>query len=147
MIQPILDETLNSFAKMRGEWMVSSFRPMLARVEEVDEGGIWEGGRGKEKVAALIDLWDAMPIMAEVKSSRHSKGAELTHETGRDITCHLSLPKPSTPESPSRYPWAPHLCHHIRHPAYHIDYQTVFVKSHIPSPRALHCPHLRSIHI
>lgn len=46
--------------------MVKSFRSMLVRVEEVDEGGIWEGGRGKEKVAALIDLWDAMPIMAEV---------------------------------------------------------------------------------
>jgi len=46
--------------------MVKSFRAMLVRVEEVDEGGIWEGGRGKEKVAALIDLWDAMPVMAEV---------------------------------------------------------------------------------
>lgn len=48
--------------------MVKSFRAMLIRVEEVDEGGIWEGGRGKEKVAALIDLWDAMPVMAEVSS-------------------------------------------------------------------------------
>jgi len=66
IIQPIFDETIASLANLRGEWMVKSFRAMLVRVEEVDEGGIWEGGRGKEKVAALIDLWDAMPVMAEV---------------------------------------------------------------------------------
>lgn len=46
--------------------MVKSFSSMLSKVEEVDEGGIWEGGRGKEKVAALVDLWDAMPIFTEV---------------------------------------------------------------------------------
>jgi len=66
IIQPIFDETIASLANLRGEWMVKSLRAMLVRVEEVDEGGIWEGGRGKEKVAALIDLWDAMPVMAEV---------------------------------------------------------------------------------
>ena len=66
IIQPIFDETIASLANLRGEWMVKSFRAMLVRVEEVDEGGIWEGGRGKEKVAALIDLWDAMPVMTEV---------------------------------------------------------------------------------
>jgi exocyst complex protein 7 len=70
IIQPIFDETISSFASMRGYWMVKSFRAMLVRVEEVDEGGIWEGGRGKEKVAALIDLWDAMPVMAEVSSTK-----------------------------------------------------------------------------
>jgi exocyst complex protein 7 len=69
IIQPILDDTMSSFASSRGEWMVKSLRGMLIRVEEVDEGGIWEGGRGKEKVAALIDLWDAMPIMAEVSTN------------------------------------------------------------------------------
>jgi exocyst complex protein 7 len=66
IIRPIFDETIASLANLRGEWMVKSFRAMLVRVEEVDEGGIWEGGRGKEKVAALIDLWDAMPVMTEV---------------------------------------------------------------------------------
>jgi hypothetical protein len=64
---------MSSFAAMRGEWMVKSFRGMLVRVDEVDEGGIWEGGRGKEKVAALIDLWDAMPIMAEASRSHGYK--------------------------------------------------------------------------
>lgn len=53
--------------------MVKSFSGMLTRVEEVDEGGIWEGGRGKEKVAALVDLWDAMPILAEVSSFEPAK--------------------------------------------------------------------------
>lgn len=46
--------------------MVKSFSGMLSKVDEVDEGGIWEGGRGKEKVAALVDLWDAIPLLTEV---------------------------------------------------------------------------------
>lgn len=68
IIQPIFDDSMASFAQLRGEWMVKSFSSMLTKVEEVDEGGIWEGGRGKEKVAALVDLWDAMPILTEVST-------------------------------------------------------------------------------
>lgn len=66
IIQPIFDDTMAAFAQNRGEWMVKSFSGMLSKVDEVDEGGIWEGGRGKEKVAALVDLWDAIPLLTEV---------------------------------------------------------------------------------
>lgn len=53
--------------------MVKSFSGMLSKVDEVDEGGIWEGGRGKEKVAALVDLWDAIPLLTEVSRTARQK--------------------------------------------------------------------------
>jgi hypothetical protein len=40
---------------------------MLAKVDEVDEGGIWQGGKGGEKARLVGDLWDAMSIVVEVR--------------------------------------------------------------------------------
>jgi hypothetical protein len=39
---------------------------MVSRVEEIDEGGIWEAGRGKEKVKGLVGLWDVLLVVTEV---------------------------------------------------------------------------------
>jgi hypothetical protein len=33
---------------------------MISRVEEIDEGGIWESGRGNEKVKGLVGLWEGL---------------------------------------------------------------------------------------
>lgn len=126
--------------------MVKSFRAMLVRVEEVDEGGIWEGGRGKEKVAALIDLWDAMPVMAEV-SWIVSCPNRADRVSGRDITGHFALPESPTSSATTSDPWSTHLCHYIRHPAYHIYHQTFPVQPYIPSSRAVYRPHLCSVDI
>jgi hypothetical protein len=39
----------------------------VSRVEEIDEGGIWEAGRGKEKVKGLVGLWDVLLVVTEVR--------------------------------------------------------------------------------
>lgn len=42
---------------------------MLGKVEEVDEGGIWQGEKSGEKIKLLGDLWDALSIAVEVGRS------------------------------------------------------------------------------
>lgn len=49
--------------------MKRSLGGMVNRVEEIDEGGIWEGGRAREKVKGLIGLWDVMVVILEVCST------------------------------------------------------------------------------
>ena len=66
LIRPIYDEAITAFAELRGEWMRRSYRVLVDRVEQVDEGGIWEGGRGREKVRGLIGLWEVLVIILEV---------------------------------------------------------------------------------
>ena len=46
--------------------MRRSLSGMVSRIEEIDEGGIWEGGRGGEKVRALVDLCELLIIIMEV---------------------------------------------------------------------------------
>jgi exocyst complex protein 7 len=69
IIEPIFDDTIATFAEMRGEWISRSFSGMIARVDEVDEGGIWEGGRGNDKVRSLVGLWEGLTVITEVSDS------------------------------------------------------------------------------
>lgn len=46
--------------------MERSLGGMVGRVDDVDEGGIWEGGRGREKVKGLVGLWEVLVVVAEV---------------------------------------------------------------------------------
>jgi exocyst complex protein 7 len=66
LVSPIFDEAMGGFAAMRGDWMRRSLSGMVSRIEEIDEGGIWEGGRGGEKVRALVDLCELLIIIMEV---------------------------------------------------------------------------------
>ncbi|WVQ98552.1 hypothetical protein IAU59_005678 [Kwoniella sp. CBS 9459] len=68
IIQPIWDAALVSFAELRGEWICRSLSGMIARVEEIDEGGIWSGGRGREKVQGLSGLWESLLVFAEAET-------------------------------------------------------------------------------
>lgn len=47
--------------------MRRSMNVLIARVDEIDEGGIWEGGRGKEKASGLMDLWELLLVVLEVR--------------------------------------------------------------------------------
>ena len=67
IVQPIFDQAMSTFADLRGDWLRRTLGAMVNKVEEVDEGGIWEGGRGKEKVRGLVGLWEVMVIMLEVR--------------------------------------------------------------------------------
>ena len=62
----MFDDSMANFASQRGEWMKRSLGSMVNRVDEIDEGGIWEGGRAREKVRGLISLWEVMVVMLEV---------------------------------------------------------------------------------
>ena len=66
LVQPMFDDSMTNFASQRGEWMKRSLGSMVNRVDEIDEGGIWEGGRAREKVRGLISLWEVMVVMLEV---------------------------------------------------------------------------------
>ncbi|ORY27086.1 Cullin repeat-like-containing domain protein [Naematelia encephala] len=66
IIEPIMENATSAFAEMRGEWIKRSLSGMMTRVEEVDEGGIWEGDRGREKVKGLIGLCEVVIVVAEV---------------------------------------------------------------------------------
>jgi exocyst complex protein 7 len=66
VIQPMFDDCMSQFANLRGEWMKRSLGVMVNRVDEIDEGGIWEGGRAREKVRGLISLWEVMVVILEV---------------------------------------------------------------------------------
>lgn len=64
--RPVFADAMKDFAAMRGDWMKRSLGGLVSRIEEVDEGGIWEGGRGREKVRGLVDLWEVMIVILEV---------------------------------------------------------------------------------
>lgn len=66
VIQPLYQDMLAQFASIRSDWIKRSFGSMLSKLEEVDEGGIWQGGRGREKTQLHGRLWDAMGVVAEV---------------------------------------------------------------------------------
>ena len=70
IVQPIFDEAMRTFADLRGEWLKRGLSVMMNRVEEVDEGGIWEGGRGRGKVRGLVGLWEVLVIILEVSACR-----------------------------------------------------------------------------
>ncbi|EIW68795.1 hypothetical protein M231_06865 [Tremella mesenterica] len=58
----VMENTVRSFAEIRVDWIRRSLSAMLAKVEEVDGDGIWEVG--KEKVGALVKLWEVLlPVM------------------------------------------------------------------------------------
>ncbi|GFZ46609.1 hypothetical protein JCM24511_03829 [Saitozyma sp. JCM 24511] len=68
LLAPRYAELISSFADMRGEWMRKSLGVLLGRVEEVDEGGIWEMGRGREKAGGLVALWEGMIVLTEAET-------------------------------------------------------------------------------
>lgn len=69
VVQPMFSDGMMKFANLRGEWMKRSLGGMVNRVEEIDEGGIWESGRAREKVRGLIDLWEVMVVVVEVSNA------------------------------------------------------------------------------
>lgn len=87
LLAPRYAELISSFADMRGEWMRKSLGVLLGRVEEVDEGGIWEMGRGREKAGGLVALWEGMIVLTEVSGVRRGlgggKGSPVRGLTGR----------------------------------------------------------------
>ncbi|OCF55156.1 hypothetical protein L486_07267 [Kwoniella mangroviensis CBS 10435] len=68
IIQPIWDQTINTFAEMRGEWMCRCLSGLITKVEEADEGGIWADGRGREKVKGLTGLWEGLLSLVEAET-------------------------------------------------------------------------------
>jgi hypothetical protein len=63
---PQRDQLVRGLADIRGEWLRRTLGPIVARVDEVDEGGIWEGGRGREKVKAITTCWEVLLVLIEV---------------------------------------------------------------------------------
>ena len=112
IVQPIFDQAMASFAELRGEWMRRSLGVMVGRVEELDEGGIWEGGRGREKVRGLVGLWEVLVVVLEVSLSGHWSSWKLTSNRRRLSSSPLSfqmLLHPTFSHSPSLTPlhWSP----------------------------------------
>ncbi|KAL7423726.1 exocyst complex component exo70 [Cryptotrichosporon argae] len=68
VIEPILTDCVADLAAARGEWICRSYRSMIARAEEADEGGIWDTGTGGGKVAVLVGMWDALAIVVEAET-------------------------------------------------------------------------------
>ncbi|WVR04979.1 hypothetical protein IAU60_001991 [Kwoniella sp. DSM 27419] len=68
IIEPMWSDTLRSFGDMRGDWICRSLNGMIGRVEEIDEGGIWQGGRSKDKIKGLVGLWDSLLLVAEAET-------------------------------------------------------------------------------
>lgn len=66
VVRPVFSDAMNDFAALRGDWMKRSLGGLVSRIEEIDEGGIWEGGRGREKVRGLVDMWEVMIVILEV---------------------------------------------------------------------------------
>lgn len=74
IVEPMYDDMIRSFASLRAEGISHSLDVLLGRVEEIDEGGIWEGGRGREKARGLTGLWDALIVLAEVSPALAQRG-------------------------------------------------------------------------
>ncbi|WVW83405.1 hypothetical protein I302_105424 [Kwoniella bestiolae CBS 10118] len=68
IIQPIWDQTLRTFAEMRGEWICRCLSGLISKVDEADGGGIWADGRGKEKVRGLVGLWESLLSIVEAET-------------------------------------------------------------------------------
>lgn len=66
IIQPIFEGAISQFATLRGDWMCRSMNGLLIKVEEADEGGIWEGQGGRGKVGNIMNIWEAIMHAAEV---------------------------------------------------------------------------------
>ena len=108
IIQPIFEEAIKSFAELRGDWMRRSLGVMVNRVDEVDEGGIWEGGRGREKVRVLVGLWEVLVVILEV-SQRPLLGRKLS--SNRPRLSSLLLFSPIIPRPPSSHSLSPSPSH------------------------------------
>ncbi|WRT66900.1 uncharacterized protein IL334_003865 [Kwoniella shivajii] len=68
IVQPIWEQTISSFAEMRGDWFCRCLSGLVSRVEEIDEGGIWSEGRGRDKVRGLVGLWESLLNLAEAET-------------------------------------------------------------------------------
>jgi hypothetical protein len=56
-------------ADTRGNVLSGVLAPLARRVDEVQERGIWEGGKGEEKtVREFGRVWEVMEILIEVCS-------------------------------------------------------------------------------
>ena len=67
LFQPRFDDMISQFASIRGEWVCRSLSPMMSRLEELDEGGIWDG-QVEAKVEALVNLWEVMLVVIEAET-------------------------------------------------------------------------------
>lgn len=133
IIQPIFDGAMASFAELRGEWIRRSLGVMVNRVEEVDEGGIWEGGRGREKVRGLVGLWELLVIILEVSLYRGPLMFVLMGG-GRDTPDQHSFPyPPSGQPSPSDSHPTPRTSHY-RGPTYTQYHQACPFFTHLRRP-------------
>ena len=134
---------MNDFAALRGDWMKRSLGGLVSRIEEVDEGGIWEGSRGREKVRGLVDLYEVMIVVLEVsltmryppRQSRLIKGGNSSHHDpvpfwpraespcGHDGTSTEPGPHdpPAYPEHDQALPLLSHLCRPRPVPIAHAD--------------------------
>lgn len=66
IIQPIFEDAVSQFARLRGDWMCRSLNALAIKVEEADEGGIWENQGGRGKVGNIMSIWEAIMHAAEV---------------------------------------------------------------------------------
>lgn len=66
-----MDQLIRGLADLRGGWQRRTLGPVVERVEEVDEGGIWEGGRGREKVKAIMNCWEILLVLIEVSIRKY----------------------------------------------------------------------------
>ncbi|KAK4687879.1 exocyst complex component 7, partial [Tremellales sp. Uapishka_1] len=66
LITPMFDKMVSEFSVSEGDWLRRGLDAMVAHVDEIDEGGIWEDGRGSEKVEGLLGLWEGMMVLVEV---------------------------------------------------------------------------------
>ncbi|OXB39264.1 hypothetical protein J007_00940 [Cryptococcus neoformans] len=65
IIQPIFEDAISQFARLRGDWVCRSLSALAVKVEEVDEGGVWEGQSGRGKVGNIMSIWEAIMHAAE----------------------------------------------------------------------------------
>ncbi len=63
---------------------------MVNRVDELDEGGIWEGGRGRDKVRGLVGLWEVLVVILEVRDPISKLLGELTPDRRKHYSSLLS---------------------------------------------------------
>jgi exocyst complex protein 7 len=59
------EQAMSEFSHQRGEWIRKSISSLASKVEEADEGGIWEGSSGG-KVKLLMAMWEALTVAMEV---------------------------------------------------------------------------------
>ncbi|ODN84885.1 hypothetical protein L202_00737 [Cryptococcus amylolentus CBS 6039] len=68
VLNPSYEDAISKLAGIRGEWICRSMSSLVSKVEEADEGGIWEGHSGREKVESILRLWEVIIHVAEAET-------------------------------------------------------------------------------